>query len=234
MKKMLSVLCVRVFPFSFDSFHQARNILLVCRATFALREKREFWTPLLSKILRGRVKWMEDNGHSCVARLVTRLYQMFPPCLSVLEAVRSKLFFSIVRPASVYTERLNDDYVCEYSATGAVFFCRRQRLYHALFPSGVSVSGQRSSDRVSGWRREGPWVVSGKGFRFEGVFSSFDGMSSSGKGVLKVGGEARGEFRTFNWGDRGPVSDSDAIGLGFANRAECFILYFGLGELALR
>ena len=231
---MLSVLCVRVFPFSFDSFHQARNVLLVCRATFALRETREFWTPLLLKVLRGRVTWMQENGHSCVARLVSRLYQMFPDFLSVLEAVQSKLCFSLVRPAHLYTERLNDDYLCEYSATSAVFFCRRSNFYRALFPSGVSVSGQRSPDRGNGWRREGPWVVSGKGFRFEGVFASFDGTSSSGNGVLKVWGKARGKFRTFNVGDRGPVRDSDAIGLGFANRAECFILYFGLGELVLR
>lgn len=240
-----ALLKAKVFPLSFESLGQAKNVLLVCRTVYAMRETREFWTPFLVMVRNARIAWLSRNGHLHLANAMEALYVMFPASMTVLEAVRSKFFFAHVPPSFplahqsslVAANVLHGDLyrevapgrpsrnvlvhqVCEYTPERALFYSINGRDYLAAYPSRVSVSGFKSS-RGRTWWRMGQWCFSGPEFLFQGLFSRQTDTSSTGHGVLRVGGVEKGAFRVYNVDH---VDDSNATLLGFIGELECFVV----------
>ncbi len=108
----MSILVQRILPLSFDTLAHALEVLLVCKDTLAMCETREFWAPFLNRVMGARLAWLKQEGFVALVAVLRSVYQIFPPNMSVLEAVKSKFYFDecppgfpFAREVRVYQQR---------------------------------------------------------------------------------------------------------------------------------
>jgi len=88
-----------VAPFSFDCWSQAKNIFLVCKRLYKLRNSKYFWSPFLSEYwipkLAAIAKECYGQYAADLVDLIENHYILWPESLStypVIDQVRSKRF----------------------------------------------------------------------------------------------------------------------------------------------